>query len=122
MAITYDKIIDHGSSTIQVTVSGSFDHSDVLKLTLDVGSLAETANIKRILYDVLNATPKVSILDAYNLAENAEKRGMQRGYKRALVHDGHDAIFAHFETVSLNRGFCVRRFNDLESAQQWLIR
>jgi hypothetical protein len=116
----YKTTIDHEKEVIMVKVWGALTVETVKALTTNVGAAAEKHGLVRFLFDVREATEKASNRDAFSLAENPEERGLKRHYKRAIVHKGPMLSYGVFETVSVDRGYIVKTFTDMDMALTWL--
>ena len=117
----HEITIDHDRELIMVRVSGDLTAQTVTELTIEVGAVAAEHGIIRLLFDMREASEKATDLDAFFLAANPEKRGMEKQYRRAIVHDGRDRSYGFFETVSVNRGNTVKVFVDVDKALEWLL-
>ena len=112
--------IDHEKEVILVKVWGDLTVETVTELTTNAGAVAAKHGLVCFLFDMREATERATNMDAFSLAANPENRGMERQYKRAIVHKGRDESYAFFETVSVNRGYRVKTFTDIDMALAWL--
>ena len=68
--------------------------------------------------------PEISTVDIYNLPKVLEGLGDSRKSRTAIVispHSDSKKDFSFFETASLNQGFQVKLFFDVEKATEWLV-
>ena len=66
-------------------------------------------------------TERAGIFDAFALAAHPEKRGLARHHKRAIVYRSGKESYEFFENVSVNRGYKVRTFTDVDRAREWVL-
>ena len=91
--------------------------SDVIRLIAETG-------VKRCIVDASQQEQAASITDIYDLPNQYAEEGLDRGtcaaYVMPVAQDLKEvAVF--FETVCVNRGWCVRSFGDREAALDWLL-
>jgi len=107
---------------IHVILSGKMSIDVALQLTTDAARLANKHGFKRILFDIRKFETHPTITQIFDMAATAEKRGLKREYKRATVisKEAQSQDFHFFEDVSVNRGYNVASFTDIDKAIEWL--
>ena len=116
----YEITADQDRGLIQTKVWGELTVETVTELTSEVGAVAAKLGFARFLFDMREASENASTTDAFILAADPEKRGMHPQYRRAIVHRGKEEAYAFFENVSVNRGYRVKTFTDIDRALEWL--
>ena len=116
----YDITADQDRGLIRTKVWGELTVESVTELTTEVGAVATELGFVRFLFDMREASESASTTDAFILAADPEKRGMQPQYRRAIVHRGDEEAYTFFENVSVNRGYRVKTFTDIDRAIEWL--
>ena len=89
----------------------------------DAIATAAKLGITDYLVDFRGMTPDLSVTTIYELPRILEKLGDTRESRTAMVvspESEKKEDFSFFETVSLNQGFQVKLFTDLQEATQWL--
>jgi len=74
--------------------------------------------------DYANAVLEMPIVDIYKLPDWFEARALPRGTRIAVVLPGDPANihkYTFFDDVATNRGYQVRLFWEISSAQDWLL-
>lgn len=91
------------------------------KMSQDALRLARSQNIRRFLSDVRGKRNISDILQNYEFAyRDVEVIGYQRDDKIAVVHDADDHSHDFIETASVNAGYQVKLFTQLQAAITWL--
>jgi hypothetical protein len=116
----YEITIDQDQRLIHTKVWGELTVETVTKLTTDVGGVAARHGFVHFLFDMRETTEEAGTIDAFFLAVNPERRGLDRTHRRAIVHRGDNPLYDFFETVSDNRGYSVKTFTDIDRALEWL--
>ena len=116
----YKSHVDSEHELIHVTLSGNIAVEDALQFTADARRLADDHGYSRILFDARELETRPTTMELFDIGANPEKRGLTRRYKRATVFSGDEEGVRFFESVSLNRGYNVACFTDIEAAVKWL--
>ena len=72
------------------------------------------------LYDMRGATITGKTMDILDTAEAPAKQEYARDFTIALVYSGDMKDHAFMETVSVNHGYSLRVFSNIEEATLWL--
>jgi hypothetical protein len=87
-------------------------------------TLCKEHNCAKMLSDFSNATLCVSLINAFDLPDIQEKRGVERGSMIALLPPKSEkdrSLLRFYETVSFNRGWTTKSFQNREDALDWLL-
>lgn len=116
--IEYQK--EHGIVYIRLTGIGS---DEVLQPAADeCVAILNEHDSNKLLVDERDFTYNTSISNIYDSAEGM--KGISRTNKMAIVYSespSNKSDYRFFETVSRNRGYNVRVFEDQQKAMAWLI-
>lgn len=118
--IEYQK--DHG--IVYVRLAGPGDHESWQKMAVECVAIAGEQNCNRFLVDERDATFESSISNIYSWSEDMDEGGITRANKVAFLYSDSPANrsdYRFFETVSRNRGYNIRIFDDQLKAVAWLI-
>jgi len=92
------------------------------RMSADAIKLARAKNIHRFLSDVRGIR---NISDSAENREFAYEKTEEVGYKRddkiAVLHDADDVSHIFIETVSLQAGYAVKLFTEMQEALDWLL-
>ncbi len=112
---------DNGICTVCVTGKHKRP-DDSVKLQKFARDFGQKNNCYYFLFDMTQAEIVGSLLDAYTTGTVPEDEGMNQVKQRiALVYSGEISNEEKFlENVSVNRGYNVRVFNQIEKAKEWL--
>ena len=111
---------------IRVDVSGSRTRGREVEEATDlmrrIVEVCRASGIYRIL-SVSRVSGQIPTVDAYQLAGKPEEFGWSRGFKLAVVDlnekSRETTLFS--ETVSVNRGFDTKVFDNEKEAKKWLL-
>jgi hypothetical protein len=118
---------------VHAMMKGEVDLAMVHRYTGEIIEQLNAHHCRRLLNDLRKASPKLSTLDIYELPawieEEAERAGIDRYCKRALLVSRDFEDYRFFETVSRNHGHLVEVFADsnitgifraIAAAREWL--
>jgi len=109
------------SNIIHIETVGEMTAPVLNQMVREVIEASELHNSKLILVDHRKALVALSVLDTYCRPQELDALGFPRNSRVAQVFPGSNLEqFRFFETVSLNRGYQIRIFKDIESAKEWL--
>lgn len=92
------------------------------QVTKALSRVAEENNVDATLLDLRGRKSLSSTLEKYDFAyQDAQKLGMSRTGKHAVVVDALDKSLSFLETVMHNAGFNVKFFTDIKQAEAWLL-
>ncbi len=100
--------------------------NDLLDMVNETIALAKKMNCFRLLCILAEADLKaVTTVDFYSLPKEVTKiieaQGLHEyNFKRALIGSKDQELLKFYETVTLNAGYRMRLFYDIEEAKQWL--
>jgi hypothetical protein len=115
--VSYSKQKDY----IVIVVEGELDLTLLQNMAAEVSKIIKRKGCNRILNDLRNAKPAKRIIDIYNMPKTAKRAGVTQDCKRALVVGNRGSDFQFLETVFVNQGHQVRKFEDIEAAEEWLF-
>jgi hypothetical protein len=116
----YEVSIDQDRRLIRIKVWGELTFESISEMTTEVSTAAAKHGFVHFLFDMRETTENADTMDAFFLAANPEERGLTRTHKRAIVHRSTNKLYRFFETVSVNRGYNVKLFTDIDSALEWI--
>ena len=119
MAFTVD--FDVQRQIIRVTVIGEFTAKVLMQLASVVSKNVMQYHCLRILNDLRQAEFSKGTFDIYSMPEMAQKAGICRQLKRALLVNHHAKDVDFLETVFLNQGHVVKVFTSTTAAEKWLL-
>jgi len=108
---------------LYVQVSGIRFAEDEIFLIKDILQAGEKHNCKKLLVDARSMSGKLSLIDYYQLGEEAPDKigGIHSEYKTAIVDlEENRERFRFVEDVLVNRLFNLRFFSNTVDAERWL--
>ena len=108
---------------VHLKASGSLDLDLIKEMCSAAMVAADEQKIRKYLVDFVEMDPQLSTIDIYKLPALLEAMGDSRKSRTAITiapDSDKKKDFAFFETASLNQGFQVRLFFDVDSAAEWL--
>lgn len=118
---------------VHARIQGGVDLALVYRYSREIIEQLRLHNCLRVLNDMRKASSKLSIIDIYELPawieEEAERAGIPRSCKRALLVSGDFDDYQFYETVSRNHGHLLEVFadstktsifRDMSEACEWL--
>ena len=105
---------------IYVKMIGEFDAKTLSESTASLVEELNRTSYRKILLDHSEATPLLSVLEQHERPEVAEKIGVQRACRVAIVYRKDHETYLFIETVARNKGFSVKIFTSTEEAVNWL--
>ena len=76
----------------------------------------------RFLYDMRQVSVTGRTMNIFSVATTALEQGIKRDCRVALVYSECTTDHLFLETVAVNRGYCLRVFDDIAEAFAWLTR
>ena len=117
----YEVNYIEGQGYILVSVKGAFALPVLKDLAEDVAKVCQKHKCSRILNDMREARLEKGAFDTVQMPQSAQKAGIERTVKRALLVPESSTEFHFLETVFINRGHVVRIFTDPDEAKEWLL-
>lgn len=102
-------------------LAGPLSVRDARECATGVFALAAAHDCTRVLIDSTLVTPDTGISDIHSFYSRLEQFGCDRRMSVAIVYRDPQGTDQFIETVARNRGFGLRVFANLESAEAWLI-
>ncbi|MHC4624374.1 MAG: hypothetical protein ACYS4W_10795 [Planctomycetota bacterium] len=96
------------------------DSKSVKEYAKEIIGTASKHNCKRFLNDMREAQLDLSTIEIYEIPGFLDAAGLDRTSKRALVVSRQPEDYRFFENVSINRGYNVKVFEDMDEAMNWL--
>ena len=112
--------LDEDRKFVRVVAEGDITAEVSRSLAREAGRLGSEHGVRLFLFDLRAATISVDECDTYDMAASPEDDGLTRIDKRAVVYAPGERDPEFFENVSVNRGYRVRCFTDIDAAVQWL--
>lgn len=106
---------------VHVEGTGRIDGEAAEDLAVRAVAVARENHSVRFLCDFRKAVLVDSAADLYNLPSQAERVGLKRSDRVAIVYSDHEDLLRFVETVGVNRGFNVRLFRSGDAARAWLL-
>ena len=104
---------------LEINISGQATKSNAALIADEVWKIVLSQKLKRILVDVRKLEGRIGLAETVFLVDQYPSISM--GYVTAALDKTENEHFYKFhETVSLNRGFIIRYFNDPVEARKWL--
>ena len=119
--MSFNVYYDKEYNCIVGKYSGTLNIDAVKQYASQTLKLSEEYGCKRSLIDLLEAEPRFSITEIYNLPRVMLDIGIGSEWRRAILISGLTDDYYFYETVSVNRGLAVKMFTDKEKALKWLI-
>ena len=129
----YNVIYNADEDYVHATIQGKVDLALVHRYSRAIIKQLSAHNCLRLLNDMCKTSLELSTVDIYELPawieEEAEKAGIHRSCKRALLVARDFDDYKFFETVSRNHGHLLEVFTDsnttgifrdVAKARQWL--
>ena len=121
--MSYDLTYKKEKGILKVKVSGMRSFKTVLSVITDIQQICLKQNTPRVLIDVRELKGHLKTMEAYELPAFVFPKIRENSIieKSAIVdlEESRD-FFSFFENVSVNRGFNLRVFTDMEDATEWL--
>lgn len=115
---------DVNESLIIANVQGETNIKDLTSMVNEIIILAKQVGCFHILTILSEAELEVSTVEYYDLPKAVTKiknNGLHASkYKRAFVGRRDQKLLHFYETVSVNAGFHIKLFYDIEEAKEWL--
>jgi predicted metal-dependent peptidase len=120
MEWTISHIVESGITLVET--SGELTPQHLNQMIVEARKEQEIYNSKLVLVDHRKAgVAMMRCTDAYDRPKEMEKLGAPRNMRTALVCAEKDMEkFRFMESVSVNRGYQLRIFTDIELAKKWL--
>ena len=122
----YSVEYDPQTDIIYIRASGELTLEKVREFTNAAALLAKEKECFRFLTDVNETVLALSMLDVYNIPRMVKEITSalelpEHKIRRAVILPDHWKLRQFFETVSKNRMQNVALFDDIETAQKWLL-
>ncbi|MCP4899488.1 MAG: hypothetical protein GY906_21185 [bacterium] len=111
------------AETIHISASGTMDLRTITAMGSEALATASPRRPRRFLLNARDMAPDVTTAAIYQLPGILTSHGLKHGDRVAIVYrpnTEHGRNFEFFETVSVNRGYSVRVFLNVEDAWKWL--
>lgn len=109
------------SNTIHIETTGTMTVEVLNEMVREAIESSRLHNSRLFLVDHRKVLITMSFLDTFNRPQELDRLGFPRDTRIAQVFpEAYLEMFRFFETVSLNRGYQIRIFKDIESAEEWL--
>jgi hypothetical protein len=114
---------DPQRNLIIVKHSDRVDRDDLWNARLAALKMLQEGETPRILVDMRGSSMRASTTDRFEFAQSHNKFFASRTRVAKLIHsdDPHREAHLFAETVSQNRGFMMRVFEDQREAEKWLL-
>ena len=114
--------VDKKHKLIHATLSGKMTVDAALQFTTDARRLADKHGYTRLLFDIREFKTRPNTTEIFEMASAPQKRGLTQEYRRATVFSGeaHEEDLDFFVNASVNRGYNVACFTDIDEAIRWL--
>jgi hypothetical protein len=105
-----------------LVVSGHYAPGPNKNAISAVSSVMKELGYKKVLLDFRKARHSMSILDIYDRPKYYMEENLSRGIKIAFVYNPEtiDTDLNFTETVLANNGWIMRKFQDMDTAFDWL--
>ena len=100
--------------------TGELTLENIKEYVKEITNMVIKHDCKRLINDLREATIKLSIADFFNAPRIASDEIFDRSWKRAIIVKEKTDKLSFFETTSLNQGFHVKVFLNIEDALKWL--
>lgn len=121
MEITLDYLEEDGIVTVKV--SGIMDFIEHKRYAKETLSFAKKHNSFKILIDMLEMTPQLTIPEIDGLPLTLKEYGATAEYRFATLHNPpppHDMGFTFFKDSATSESLDIRQFDTREEALAWL--
>lgn len=119
--MSYTLTYDPEADLIIGSIQGEFDTAMVRDYIRVVAALAREKRCTRVLTDMRNSKPRLTVLEIDDLPRFATDVGLDRSVRRALVVADDFDDYAFYRSSSAIQGQNVRIFKDIDDAKAWLF-
>jgi len=108
---------------IELHYYGIVDRKDLWTARAELASMVKETGIKNVVIDMRGVKLNLNNVDEYQFS-NSNIKYLPRGTEVATIIAENDPFkhdHKYMEVVSLNRGFPIRMFTNIEEAEQWLF-
>ena len=99
---------------------GDLNIESVKKYAKEISKMARIHDCKRFINDLREATILLSVANFYDAPSIVSIDEFDRTWKRAIITNQNFDKLNFFETTSINQGFDVKIFQDINEALEWL--
>lgn len=117
----YTLAYDPEADLIVGSIQGAFNTALVQDYFRAVLTLAREKNCTRVLTDMRNSKPRMTVLEIDDLPRFAADLGLTPMVRRALVVADDFEDYAFYRSSSVIRKQNVRIFTDMDAAKAWLF-
>lgn len=123
--MTWEIAYVEETTLIRIQACGSMDLCEITAMGSEALSTDRGRPARKFLLDARHMTPDITTTGIYRLPGILNMHGLHHGDRVAIVYapdSAHACDFEFFETVSVNRAFRVRLFDNESDAMRWLQR
>ena len=114
-------IIEDRQKFIWVTATGQLSASRSVELCGEAIALAKKEGLRRFLFDFQDAVPNLTFADIFRIPDQLRMVMPIPQNRTAIVYRRYRIIYRFVETMTFNRGYQVKVFEDMDEAMKWLI-